>query len=670
MRWLRPIANLSAAGLVLVLAACGGVLEPQATRTDEPPAIKSTVDVPVAIPTTVTAGPSTATAVPSPSQLRQSTATLSPSGNVLATPVMLKWDNVSDAPDRDLYRLAGELTLRGSQDIPRVVNPSPVAFSQGRKETFHLTDLFDLRVYQRPFELRLVSPTAYWWVEAGQNIQQRDLESAAATFEREIYPRVTSAFGKESSPGVDNDPHLNILHGNLTGVGGYFSGSDEYPQIVYPFSNQRESIYINTSSLRVGTSGYLAVLAHELQHAVHWNADRSEDTWVNEGLSELASSIAGYQPDSFSRYLLSPKTSLVNWPLDSRQTAPHYGGSYLFFQYLSEHYGNPGNLRPVVSEPEDSTKGIDAYLKALGSKAIFREVFRDWVVANLLDLDNSKYGYKALAVQASAQHVLDASSRARELKSELPQYAVEYIELRSSKEPLRIRFRGAAEGSLLPVAVGEPGCWWSNSGDSIDSTLTRAVDLTGLKQATLKYQVWFQTEKGWDYGYVQISIDGGKSWQIIETPNTSAENPIGNSFGPGYTGNSSGWIAESIDLSPYAGTSILVRFQYITDDAINGAGFCWRRMSVAEAGIQETVQGWQPGGFVLIDNRVQQDYIVQVIEVGKETKVSLMALDSSNSGEFVIMDPKELDRLVVAVAALAPKTLRPAPYTMTVEPAV
>ena len=42
---------------------------------------------------------------------------------------------------------------------------------------------------------------------------------------------------------------------------------------------------------------YETVLAHEFQHMVHWNNDRNEETWVNEGMSELAQEVAGYLPD-------------------------------------------------------------------------------------------------------------------------------------------------------------------------------------------------------------------------------------------------------------------------------------------------------------------------------------------------------------------------------------
>jgi hypothetical protein len=45
-----------------------------------------------------------------------------------------------------------------------------------------------------------------------------------------------------------------------------------------------------------------------------------------------------------------------------------------------------------------------------------------------------------------------------------------------------------------------------------------------------------------------------------------------------------------------------------------------------------------------------------------------MKLDRSNDGELLINAPQDLNRLVVAVAALAPKTLQPAAYTLSAAP--
>jgi hypothetical protein len=465
---------------------------------------------------------------------------------------------------------------------------------------------------------------------------------------------------------VDNDPHLTILNARLKGSGGYYTSNDEYPESVFPFSNQREVIYINTGAFPVGSAGYRKVLAHEFQHAVHWNADPSEDTWVNEGLAELSVTVAGYGAESIHWFLQARPTSLINWPLPPRDNTANYGAASLFMHYLSEHYGTRGSLGLLLAEPGDGIAGIDAYLQDLGYGVTFRDVFRDWAVANLLDQDQGVYGYSDLNVAARVLAFVDEFS---DFSSEIPQYSVEYIELASFAGPVRLRFSGLAVNFLLPVDVGPQGCWWSNAGDSINSTLTRSLDLRGLERATLTYQAWYNLEKNWDYAYVEVLPDGARNWDILEAPRTSPANPVGNSYGVGYTGSSPGWISESVDLTPYTGQEIRLRFQYVTDDAINGAGLCLRQISVPQAGLYQLKNGWQAEGFILIDNRVRQDYIVQVIEMAAEPRVALMSLDETNTGELVVSAPEELDRLVVAVAALAPKTLQQAPYTLTVEPA-
>ena len=168
---------------------------------------------------------------------------------------------------------------------------------------------------------------------------------------------------------------------------------------------------------------------------------------------------------------------------------------------------------------------------------------------------------------------------------------------------------------------------------------------------SLNFELWYSLEELWDYAYLEVSTDGGRKWIILEAPHTSAENPVGSSFGMGYTGESGGWIEESVDLTPYAGQEILLRFQYITDDAVNGAGLCLRRIFVPEVQPGPLSGGWEAKGFILIDNRVAQDYIVQVIEMDDQNRVSVMKLDGSNDGEVLINAPQDLNRLVVAVAA-------------------
>lgn len=585
------------------------------------------------------------------------------------------------APERNLYQLARELLLpAGAPEVARVVNPEPVSYAAGRKDDFWMVNLRDLAVYQSTFELRLVTPNAYWYVEEGLRVNQDDLERAAAAYEEQIYPQVSAAFGEEWRPGVDNDVHLTILHGAIQGAAGYFSSGDEYPAAVHPRSNEREMFYINAEALRVGSAAHRSVLAHELQHAIHWNYDPSEDTWVNEGLAELAVRAAGYQDGSMEWFMRQSHISLVHWPLGDDNISAHYGAAALFMHYLAEHYGvdgegiGPNTLRALVAEPADDIAGIDAYLEKAGYAVGFHDVFQDWIAANFLDAnDGGIYGYGDLAVAVRPRRTVNDFA---ELNRSAAQYGTDYIEIgpELAGQPLRFRFAGAAENVLLPVEVGAGGCWWSNAGDSIAAALTRTVDLREVATAALTYQVWHSIEEDWDYGYLQVSTDGGQHWAILETPHTSDENPIGVGYGSGYTGESGGWIEETVDLSGYGGQEIRLRFQYITDDALNDIGLCLRDIAIAAAGVAAgDNDGWQADGFIHTDNRVAQQYIVQLLQRGEENRVTRLELTADGQGGLTgaaVVEPYPgMKRMMVAVTPVAPGTRQWAGYTLTVSAA-
>jgi len=173
--------------------------------------------------------------------------------------------------------------------------------------------------------------------------------------------------------------------------------------------------------------------------------------------------------------------------------------------------------------------------------------------------------------------------------------------------------------------------WWSNRGDDSDMTLTREFDLTGVQKATLEYWCWYDIEEDWDYAYVEVSPDGGKTWEILTTPSGTPENPNGNSFGWGYTGQSDGgskaeWIQETVDLTPYAGKRVLVRFEYITDDAVNRPGFALDDVSVPEIGYFSDFEadggGWEAAGFARHANVLPQRWLVQLVLFGPQTRSS------------------------------------------------
>ena len=362
-------------------------------------------------------------------------------------------------------------------------------------------------------------------------------------------------------------------------------------------------------------------------------------------------------------------TSLILWPANGVGTGKNYGAASLFMHYLSEHFGGRDNLRPLLEQPGDGIEGIDAYLEASGYEARFIDVFRDWAVANLLDEDSGPYGYADLPAPLPVYRILGSGN---ELASTIPQYANEYVRLEQLPGPAVLSFNGDAATPLLPVDARE-GCWWSNKGDVINSTLTAELDLRQVENAKLDYQVWFSIEEDWDYAYVELSEDSGETWTILETPLTSSDDPLDVSFGPGYTGATDGWQNESLSLAKWAGQEIMVRFQYITDAAIHDHGLCLRHLRVHEHGTEPALQAeWTPSGFVWTNNLVRQVFIVQVVYEGEgnlPNRVLPMTLDGNNRGELTLEPHDDARRIVAVVQSVAPSTRMPAGYAMRLEPA-
>jgi bacillopeptidase F (M6 metalloprotease family) len=196
--------------------------------------------------------------------------------------------------------------------------------------------------------------------------------------------------------------------------------------------------------------------------------------------------------------------------------------------------------------------------------------------------------------------------------------------------------------------------------------------LTQVSQATLHFWAWYAIEESWDYAYVEISSDSGESWVILEGGLTSPQNPLGLSFGPGYTGQSNGWLEDSMDLTPYTGMEVLLRFEYVTDDALNEDGICIDDISIPETEYFDDAESdgtWDAQGFIRTDNRVPQDYLVQVIEMGDEVTIRNMPLDQDGSGSLILRGfGAGLERAVVIIAPIAPKTTQPSSYVLSVDP--
>jgi len=524
----------------------------------------------------------------------------------------------------------------------------------GDQEEFSLLELSGPGLRTVQATVRHVTEHAYFFVEDGVSVSQGTLDTIGADFESIVYPTVRSNFGSEWTPGVDSDPRITLLHANLQGAGGYFSGVDEFPGAAAPRSNEREILYLDSGALGAPGVAYNGLVAHELQHLVHWQADGSEDSWINEGLSQIAAEEVDGGHNWLATFLASPDTQLTFWP-ELESSAVHYAAAELFMSYLLDRFGGRESASELLAQQGDSVNGVQAYLDSFS--ADFRDVFADWVIANYLDADSGPYSHASIDATTGATTAIGASGSG---DGEVGQFAADYLEVEAAAGTT-FTFDGSDEVTVgLPALEGS--FWWANRGDGIDTRLTREFDLRNLSSATLRFSTWFEIERGWDYAYVAASTDGGETWAALPGQQTTDYNPVEASYGPGYTGKSDGWVQEEIDLSAYTGKRVLLRFEQVTDDATSLTGFAVDDVEVPELGFRDTADranGWMADGFQRIEGTLPQRFIVQVI-LGNE--VTRVPLDAANRGQVVLAAPATPSS---AANATRWRASRPAPTTGT-----
>lgn len=614
-------------------------------------------------------------------------------------------------PDSDLHEL-GVRFLGVDPDTPRIAATSSPDYPVGTTRVFEASNLDANESFELEAELLYKTEHVYMWVEKGLDVDQQDLEEAADLFEEHTYPTDREFFGTEWSPGVDGDPHLSILHASNLGrtVAGYFSSADSYVQDVREDSNEMEMFYIHVDkSTEIGDPFYNGVLAHEFQHMIHWYNDRNETTWLNEGCSELAMELNNQSypggtgtydvGGSEFAYLDNPDTQLNTWPeVDQTGSASaHYGAAYLFTSYFLDRFGEEAT-QALVAHEANGMESVDLVLdENLGLDITHYDVFADWAVANLIDdpdIANGQFGYNRIDIYAPDfdESFSRSTNYPQEQRSTVHQYGVDYIEI-ESRTPLEFAFTGSTQAQILATdANSGQYLWWTNRGDESNPKLTRIVDLTGAETAELSFWSWYHIEEDWDYAYVVVGTttdgaipanlaDPDISWEILSDASlrcTTADPNNGN-LGCGITGQSSDWESLTADLSPYTGQEIALRFEYVTDAAVNQAGMAIDDIQLMVDGElvflddAETIDDtWICEGFVRHANVLPQSWIVQLVmaddgagaPAGTPVVTRFLSADGT-TGTWTLPFTVDAEHAVLTISAIAPVTTEPAIYEYT-----
>jgi hypothetical protein len=536
-----------------------------------------------------------------------------------------------------------------------------------------------------------VSEHVYFWIEDGVRYNEGQLKNLVDTFENQIYPTNREFFGSEWTPGVDADPHLFILYVSGLGgsVAGYFSPPDEYLPVVREDSNGHEMFFLSADILSLDEEFTYGVLAHEFQHMIHWYRDRNEETWLNEGFSDLAMFLNGYSIGGHEwSYISNPDLQLTDWFPGNQDNAPHYGASFLFTTYFLDRFGEDAT-KALVGDPENGMVSIDQVLATLdikdpqtGELLTADDVFADWVLSSYLQdsaIEDGRYTYHNYPNAPSPSLTEDVNTcPLNTVERDVSQYGVDYIGIRCRGD-YTLHFEAPSEVGVLPEGPHSGSyAFYSNESDESDMTLTHSFDFSDQTgPLTLEYWTWYDLEQDYDYLYLVASQDG-ETWQILTTPSGTAEDPSGNSYGWGYNGYSGGssgpkWIKESVNLSQFAGKKVQLRFEYITDAAVTGDGFLLDDISVPEIGYSSDLEtddgGWQADGFVRIQNSLPQTFRLALVSLASNgATIQKFELNGDNKLDIPLVFSSGVDQYVFVVSGVTRFTRQKAIYRYSILP--
>jgi hypothetical protein len=396
---------------------------------------------------------------------------------------------------------------------------------------------------------------------------------------------------------------------------------------------------------------YEGTVAHELQHLIHNDKDSNELSWVDEGLADLAEYLNGFgHPDSHVVYYLAfHRTSLTNWGGGLED----YGASYLFQLYLLENFGSRtdgewdnGWTRGLVAEQLNSIAGIEAQ-----TGASMNALYDAWILANHLDdpalagaggfplgydeitlTPFEGAGYTPWSIERSideiygTEHSIDlpldrfySHGDGGQSSNGAPPYAPFYT-VYGMEPQMNIWLRGELASGVAPH---DGGYEVASGGGNMVSDRMLALDVP--VGGTLRFWAWYDIEEEWDYGFVEVSVDGGP-WTPLsgsittysENPNDSTawkNSPLGEaeSTEAAITGSSGGWVEGEFALP--AASGVLVRFSYYTDESMNGAGWFIDDVSVDgfSDGFEAGTGDWNLGGWTWTTGLYDNDWVVAYV---------------------------------------------------------
>jgi hypothetical protein len=427
---------------------------------------------------------------------------------------------------------------------------------------------------------------------------------------------------------------------------------------------------------------YESTFAHEWHHLLSYYTDPVEEKWVDEGLSEYAQTLTGYVDASLNVYrrgfdnhiacyqgfggvktaynpnprpCSAPANSLNLWSEGGPdEILADYGISYQLMLYLRDRFGS----EIITALHKDTAhKGLDGIAAALPEGSQLHDVLHDFQIMTLVDkaVDRPDGVLRGLprerVTSASLRSTVNVSDPSSHGAPGAAPNGADFVRL--PRDLRSVAFQGAVTLPPAPLAWKlDSGMLFSGNEPSTDATAVRAVEVP-TADPVLRFKTTYGLEKDFDYGYVTVSADGGRTYRPL-----AGDHTVAGPLGAAITGQAAD-VTLSYNLSTYAGTSVLVGFRVVSDAAVNLGGWHISDVRVGATTVPgATLDGWRS------PTQVRPTPV-------HNWHVTLVGLGTSRAKAVPLEDYDKLDNYpkVVAVVAYDEPTgtvTQYAPYTLTV----
>jgi hypothetical protein len=440
---------------------------------------------------------------------------------------------------------------------------------------------------------------------------------------------------------------------------------------------------------------YDSTLAHEWQHLLHYELCPGDDLYMNEGCSMYSEFLCGYgiDPDYLNSYFATPDNSLTEWgDQGDINILADYGAAALWCIYLSDHYGGPPFISYYFANGGGGAAGIDATLTHFGYVESFFDVFTEWKLANLIR-SGTKYNYQTINLNdpeyIPVRQYATSGSSVAEMKgtdfgntitilgydtgiSMIAPLGSDYIQFTEWGHLVCLFTKVLGGGYLyfdgddfatLPspyLWTMTPDGWYSGTGVDLANEFIVGTSYVDPLNPTLTIVTAYDFEDYWDFGFVQVSTDGGKTWTSLENAYTTSDHdpsahprvlanlPGLTSYNPDWPD----WTTMDFNLSAYTGQNVMIGFHYVTDWATTYNGWWLNSATVSGTPLSLTPAVFPPAASFQVS-------VVQAVVTGSTTSYSPydMALTDPENKGMTIASASPPDYVILIVTPIATEGL-------------